>query len=106
MKRFLFFKGYKDQMEFPDMKNLIPVSLKGKSEVLFGNLESIHSFHNQFFLPALESSSSIESVAVCFTDNVIIVQFIISHSYLFLIIFFNVFRGRNFFSFILTIVLI
>ncbi|CAI6350677.1 unnamed protein product [Macrosiphum euphorbiae] len=63
-------RGYKDQMEFSDMKNLIPVILKGKSEVLFGNLESIHSFHNQFFLPALEScSSSIESVAVCFTDN-------------------------------------
>lgn len=58
-------------MELADMKNLIPVGLKGKSEVLFGNLESIHSFHNQFFLPALESSSSsIESVAVCFTDKV------------------------------------
>ncbi|XP_025407258.1 guanine nucleotide exchange factor DBS-like isoform X2 [Sipha flava] len=63
-------RGYKDQMEVPDMKNLIPTGLKGKSEVLFGNLESIHSFHNQFFLPALEScSSSTESVAVCFTDN-------------------------------------
>lgn len=55
------------------MKNLIPSALKGKNEVLFGNLESIHSFHNQFFLPALEnSSSSTESIAVCFTDNVII----------------------------------
>jgi len=58
-------------MEIPDLKNLIPVGLKGKSEVLFGNIESIHSFHSQFFLPALEScSSSTESVAVCFTDNV------------------------------------
>lgn len=65
------FQGYKDQMEVSDMKNLIPTGLKGKSEVLFGNLESIHSFHNQFFLPALEScSSNTESVAVCFTDNV------------------------------------
>lgn len=54
------------------MKNLIPAGLKGKSEVLFGNLESIYSFHNQFFLPALESSlTSTESVAVCFTENVI-----------------------------------
>lgn len=88
------------------MKILIPASLKGKSEVLFGNLESIHSFHNQFFLPALESSSSIESVAVCFTDNVIIVRFIISHSYLCLFIFFIDFREKNFFSFILIIVLI
>jgi hypothetical protein len=62
-------------MEVPDMKNLIPTGLKGKSEVLFGNLESIHSFHNQFFLPALEScSSSTESVAVCFTDNVMFLQ--------------------------------
>lgn len=59
-------------MEHPDMKNLIPLGLKGKSEILFGNLESIYSFHNQFFLPALEScSSNTESVAVCFTDNVI-----------------------------------
>lgn len=60
------------------MKNLIPVGLKDKSEVLFGNLESIHSFHNQFFLPALEScSSSTDSIAVCFTDNVIILQLLI-----------------------------
>lgn len=64
-------------MEIPDMKNLIPVGLKGKSEILFGNIESIYSFHNQFFLPALESySSSTESVAVCFTDNVIKILFL------------------------------
>ncbi|XP_050424348.1 guanine nucleotide exchange factor DBS-like [Adelges cooleyi] len=63
-------RGYKDQMELPDMKTLIPTGLKGKSEVLFGNLESIYSFHSQFFLPALESNSSdTETVAVCFTDN-------------------------------------
>lgn len=98
-------------MEFSDMKNLIPVILKGKSEVLFGNLESIHSFHNQFFLPALEScSSSIESVAVCFTDNVIIVWLfilIIMFNYILsscVIVYFIGFRGKNLFSFILTIV--
>lgn len=62
-------------MEVPDLKNLIPAGLKGKSDVLFGNLESIHSFHNQLFLPSLESgSSSIEYVAGCFTDNVIIIE--------------------------------
>jgi len=59
-------------MEVPDMKNLIPAGLKSKGEILFGNLESIHSFHNQLFLPALEDcSSNTESVAVCFTNNVI-----------------------------------
>lgn len=64
-------------MECSDMKNLIPAGLKGKGDVLFGNLESIFSFHNQFFLPALESCvSSTESVAVCFTDNVIYISFI------------------------------
>jgi len=93
-------------MEFSDMKNLIPVILKGKSEVLFGNLESIHSFHNQFFLPALENcSSSIESVAVCFTDNVIIVWLLILViKFNYIIIYFIGFRGKNFFNFILTIV--
>lgn len=63
-------------MEVSDMKNLIPAGLKEKSEILFGNLESIHSFHNQFFLPALEScSSNTESIAVCFTDNVMLINF-------------------------------
>lgn len=73
-------------MEVPDMKNLIPAGLKGKSEILFGNLESIHSFHNQFFLPALEScSSSTESVAVCFTDNVIFRNYPYLFSYILVI---------------------
>lgn len=67
-------------MEVSDMKNLIPAGLKGKNEILFGNLESIHSFHNQFFLPALEScSSNTESIAVCFTDNVMLFHFFLKH---------------------------
>lgn len=61
-----------DEMKSPDLKNLLPPGLKGKSDILFGNLGKMYSFHNQIILPALESCScSSKSIALCFTENVI-----------------------------------
>lgn len=60
-------------MESTDLKDLLPPGLKGKSDILYGNLGQIYCFHNQIILPALECccSSSPESIARCFTENVL-----------------------------------
>lgn len=36
------------QMDNPQLQDLIPVSLIGKAETLFGNLEELYHFHNKY----------------------------------------------------------
>lgn len=68
---FFFLKGYKEEMESPEMKPLVPVELVGKGDVLFGNLEEIYTFHNDTFLKDLQNCiSTTELVALCFTHRV------------------------------------
>ncbi|EEB16142.1 Guanine nucleotide exchange factor DBS, putative [Pediculus humanus corporis] len=63
-------KGYKREMESPEMKPLIPPELIGKGDVLFGNLEEIYAFHNDIFLKDLQNCiSTTELVALCFTHR-------------------------------------
>ncbi|KAL0268315.1 UNVERIFIED_CONTAM: hypothetical protein PYX00_010309 [Menopon gallinae] len=63
-------KGYKAEMDSPEMKSLIPVELIGKSDILFGNLDEIHAFHSGTFLRDLENCiSTTELVALCFTHR-------------------------------------
>ncbi len=39
----------------PEMlRDDVPQALRGKRNVVFGNLEQIHQFHSQYFLKALE----------------------------------------------------
>lgn len=45
--------------------------LDGKSDILFGNLEEIYTFHNDIFLQDLDNCiSTTELVALCFTHRV------------------------------------
>lgn len=61
-------KGYKAEMESPEMKSLIPAELVGKSDILFGNLDDLYVFHNDTFLRDLQNCiSTTELVALCFT---------------------------------------
>ncbi|KAK6619582.1 hypothetical protein RUM43_012339 [Polyplax serrata] len=63
-------KGYKEEMDSPEMKPLIPAELVGKSDVLFGNLQEIYTFHNDTFLKDLQNCiSTTELVALCFTHR-------------------------------------
>ncbi|XP_014681378.1 PREDICTED: guanine nucleotide exchange factor DBS-like isoform X2 [Priapulus caudatus] len=60
-------EGYVQQMENPEWQDLIPVSLIGKAETLFGNLEELYQFHNDVFLKDLEQCVSNPSlVGQCF----------------------------------------
>ncbi|XP_065576219.1 guanine nucleotide exchange factor DBS-like isoform X3 [Artemia franciscana] len=47
-------RGYKDELISLENQQKIPLTLLGKEEVLFGNLEQIHDFHSNIFLPDLE----------------------------------------------------
>nr|CAD7393644.1 unnamed protein product [Timema cristinae] len=63
-------KGYKDEMDLPSMQSLVPASLSGKADVLFGNLEELLVFHGEVFLKDLENCiSNSELVALCFTQR-------------------------------------
>ncbi len=54
-------------MEGPNL----PDPLKGKEKIIFGNIKSLHSFHKDTFLGALEKSRhSLEDIAKCFIDHV------------------------------------
>ena len=49
----------------------LPVALRGKKEVLFGNLKEIHSFHSTELMPGLEKSpSSLLTIANVFINLV------------------------------------
>ncbi|XP_076349568.1 guanine nucleotide exchange factor DBS-like isoform X5 [Tachypleus tridentatus] len=63
-------EGYKKEMDNPAMKDCIPGSLFGKSDVLFGNMMEIYNFHNNIFLMDLQNCSSTpELVGRCFVQR-------------------------------------
>lgn len=65
-------RGYKHELENDKYQTMIPAQLQGKSNILFGNLEEIHAFHANVFLPELEGcvlqARAAELVALCFTQ--------------------------------------
>lgn len=70
-------RGYKHELENDKYQTMIPAQLQGKSNILFGNLEEIHTFHADAFLPDLQNcvlqpggarGSAAELVALCFTQ--------------------------------------
>ncbi|KAM7344256.1 uncharacterized protein ACRADG_011059 isoform 2-T2 [Cochliomyia hominivorax] len=63
-------KGYCDQMHSEEMIHLVPASLQGKEDILFGNLRELYTFHNDVFLKDLENCiSTTELVALCFVQR-------------------------------------
>lgn len=68
---FFHFQGYRDQMLSEEMMHLVPASLQGKEDILFGNLHELYTFHNEIFLKDLENCiSTTELVALCFVQRV------------------------------------
>lgn len=54
-----------------EMMHLVPASLQGKEDILFGNLHELYTFHNEIFLKDLENCiSTTELVALCFVQRV------------------------------------
>lgn len=54
-----------------EMSSLVPPGLQGKSDILFGNLHELYTFHNDIFLKDLENCiSTTELVALCFVQRV------------------------------------
>ncbi|KAK2823059.1 hypothetical protein Q7C36_019659 [Tachysurus vachellii] len=47
--------GYRAEMDNPALSHLLPLELKDKKEVLFGNLPEIYKFHCRIFVQDLES---------------------------------------------------
>ncbi|GLH15336.1 Uncharacterized protein GBIM_19803 [Gryllus bimaculatus] len=63
-------KGYKSELQSSEMQSIVPSLLTGKSDILFGNLEELFSFHGEVFLRDLENCiSNTELVALCFTQR-------------------------------------
>ena len=44
----MILEGYCDEMENPYMQQLLPVALKGKQDILFGNMREIYNFHSKY----------------------------------------------------------
>ena len=42
-----FLQGYANEMDNEYMFNLIPDALKGKKDILFGNMPQIYEFHSK-----------------------------------------------------------
>ncbi|XP_058124508.1 guanine nucleotide exchange factor DBS [Anopheles ziemanni] len=63
-------RGYRDEMLSEEMSSLVPPGLQGKSDILFGNLHELYTFHNDIFLKDLENCiSTTELVALCFVQR-------------------------------------
>ncbi|XP_055920856.1 uncharacterized protein LOC129952343 isoform X2 [Eupeodes corollae] len=63
-------KGYCDQMQSEELMHLVPASLQGKEDILFGNLHELYTFHSEIFLKDLENCiSTTELVALCFVQR-------------------------------------
>ncbi|XP_077514726.1 guanine nucleotide exchange factor DBS-like isoform X2 [Amblyomma americanum] len=63
-------QGYKKEMSNPEMKHLVPHSLYGKADILFGNMEALYQFHNDVFLEDLQNCRSTpELVGTCFVQR-------------------------------------
>lgn len=68
---FWSFQGYKMEIEKPENQHLLPATLVGQADVLFGNLHELFTFHQDVFLKDLEKSiSATELVALCFVEKV------------------------------------
>uniref|UniRef100_A0A2A4J0I0 DH domain-containing protein n=1 Tax=Heliothis virescens TaxID=7102 RepID=A0A2A4J0I0_HELVI len=62
--------GYKEEIEKPENQHLLPSTLVGQADVLFGNLHELFTFHQDVFLKDLEKSiSATELVALCFVEK-------------------------------------
>ncbi|KAG6446713.1 guanine nucleotide exchange factor DBS isoform X4 [Manduca sexta] len=62
--------GYKEEIEKPENQHLLPPTLVGQADVLFGNLHELFTFHQDIFLKDLERSiSATELVALCFVEK-------------------------------------
>ncbi|XP_026497163.1 guanine nucleotide exchange factor DBS-like isoform X2 [Vanessa tameamea] len=62
--------GYKEEIEKPENQHALPAALVGQTEVLFGNLHELFTFHQEIFLKDLERSiSATELVALCFVEK-------------------------------------
>ncbi|XP_050674224.1 guanine nucleotide exchange factor DBS-like isoform X3 [Leptidea sinapis] len=62
--------GYKEELEKPENQHILPASLVGQTDVLFGNLNELFTFHQDIFLKDLERSiSATELVALCFVEK-------------------------------------
>uniref|UniRef100_A0A182FIB5 Guanine nucleotide exchange factor DBS n=1 Tax=Anopheles albimanus TaxID=7167 RepID=A0A182FIB5_ANOAL len=69
-KEKLMAEGYRDEMLSEEMSCLVPPGLQGKSDILFGNLHELYTFHNDIFLKDLENCiSTTELVALCFVQR-------------------------------------
>jgi len=63
-------QGYADEMDNPAMLDLIPVSLLGNKDILFGNMQEIYNFHANVFLKDLENCRETPGlVGRCFVDR-------------------------------------
>ncbi|XP_061708533.1 guanine nucleotide exchange factor DBS-like isoform X9 [Cydia pomonella] len=66
----LISSGYKEEIEKPENQHLLPATLVGQADVLFGNLHELFTFHQDVFLKDLERSiSATELVALCFVEK-------------------------------------
>ncbi|XP_069362946.1 guanine nucleotide exchange factor DBS-like isoform X3 [Maniola hyperantus] len=62
--------GYKEELEKPENQHVLPAALVGQTDVLFGNLHELFTFHQDVFLKDLERSiSATELVALCFVEK-------------------------------------
>uniref|UniRef100_A0A8C5P9P9 MCF.2 cell line derived transforming sequence like n=1 Tax=Leptobrachium leishanense TaxID=445787 RepID=A0A8C5P9P9_9ANUR len=63
-------EGYAAEMENPLVMHLLSPTLQNKKDVLFGNMEEIHQFHNRIFLRELENYTDYpELVGRCFLER-------------------------------------
>ncbi|XP_059765949.1 proto-oncogene DBL isoform X1 [Balaenoptera ricei] len=62
--------GYREEMDNPEMFDLIPPLLRNKKDVLFGNMAEIYEFHNNVFMSSLENCVvAPERVGPCFLER-------------------------------------
>ncbi|XP_057395124.1 proto-oncogene DBL isoform X1 [Balaenoptera acutorostrata] len=62
--------GYREEMDNPEMFDLIPPLLRNKKDVLFGNMAEIYEFHNNVFMSSLENCVvAPEGVGPCFLER-------------------------------------
>ncbi|XP_029096504.1 proto-oncogene DBL isoform X2 [Monodon monoceros] len=62
--------GYREEMDNPEMFDLIPPLLRNKKDVLFGNMAEIYEFHNNIFMRSLEDCVvAPERVGPCFLER-------------------------------------
>ncbi|XP_031800186.1 proto-oncogene DBL isoform X3 [Sarcophilus harrisii] len=67
---FIVLVGYRAEMENPEMIPLMPMSLRTRKDILFGNMPEIYEFHKRIFLHSLESClEAPQRVGFCFLER-------------------------------------